>query len=200
VATWGNLVNRSVSFAAKNLGRIPEPGALTDGDQAVLAASKASFATIGASIERSQQKAAIVEAMRVIGDANKYLSDEAPWKLRESDPDRMATILHVALQLVDDAKTLLTPFLPSSSEQVHRMLGGEGAWAAMPELREVDEVDGPAYAILTGDYETGARWESRPIRTGVALEPPTPLFRKLEPSIVEEELARLESEAAEPAQ
>src|SRR5436190_5490059 len=192
VATWGNLVNRSVSFAAKNIGHIPDAGDLTDADNTILAASRAAFATIGNSIEHSQQKAAIIEAMRVVGEANKYLSDQAPWKIRESDPARMNTVLHVALQLVDDAKTLLTPFLPSSSDQVHRMLGGTSAWAAMPETREVDDEGGPAYSILTGDYETGARWESTPISPGTPLSAPTPLFRKLEPTIVDDELARLE--------
>ena len=62
--------------------------------------------------------------MRTVAEANKYMSDQAPWKLREADPERMRTILHVVLQLVDDAKTLLTPFLPRSSEKVHAMLGG----------------------------------------------------------------------------
>ena len=64
--------------------------------------------------------------MRTLAEANKYLSDEAPWKLRESDPERMKSICHVALQLVDDGKTLLTPFLPKSSQKVFEMLGGAG--------------------------------------------------------------------------
>jgi methionyl-tRNA synthetase len=76
------------------------------------------------------------------------------------------------------------------------MLGGADDWARMPVLEEVDEEDGPSYGVLTGDYDTGARWESRPIAAGTPLAAPTPLFRKLEPSIVDEELARLEAEAA----
>ncbi|MGH3321157.1 MAG: methionine--tRNA ligase [Streptosporangiaceae bacterium] len=197
VATWGNLVNRSISFAARNIGEIPPPGELLDADRALLERSRGAFATVGGSLERSRFKAAITDAMRVVADANKYLSDQAPWKLRESDPDRMGTILHVALQAVDDAKTLLTPFLPSSSAKVHRMLGGGGTWAAMPELREVDEEGGATYPVLMGDYDTGARWESRPIRPGTPLARPAPLFTKLDPSIVDEELARLESSARE---
>ncbi len=190
VSTWGNLVNRSVSFVAKNLGAIPEAGQLLDADSAILQASRDAFAAVGALLEKSQQKAAISEVMRVASEANKYLSDHAPWKLRTSDPERMATVCHVALQLVDDVKTLLTPFLPSSSDAVHKMLGG-GDWAAMPELRQVDEEGGPSYSVLTGDYDTGARWESTPIRPGTPLTAPVPLFRKLDPSIVEEELMRL---------
>ena len=190
VATWGNLVNRSVSFVAKNIGSIPAAGELTDADHRLLQAGRDAFPTVGALLERSQQKAAIGASMRLVGEANKYLSDQAPWKLRESDPDRMRTVCHVALQLVDDAKTLLTPFLPMSSDAVHRMLGG-GRWAAMPELREVEEEGGPSYPVLTGDYETGASWSSTPIRPGTPMSTPTPLFRKLELSTVKEELARL---------
>jgi methionyl-tRNA synthetase len=194
VAGWGNLVNRTISMTAKNLGAIPAPGALTDADQELLAASKASFGTVGDLLARSRQKAAIGEAMNVVGSANKYLSDMEPWKLKNSDPERMASVLHVALQVVDDAKTLLTPFLPSSSSKVHAMLRGSDRWAAMPDLVEVDEetaVGSPSYSVLTGDYDTGARWESVPIDVGRPLAPPTPVFTKLDPAIVDEELARL---------
>jgi methionyl-tRNA synthetase len=201
VAGWGNLVNRTISMTAKNLGSIPAAGPLTDADHALLASSKAAFTTIGELLSRSRQKAAISEAMGVVASANKYLSDMEPWKLKNSDPDRMASVLHVALQVVDDAKTLLTPFLPSSSSTVHAMLRGEGRWAAMPDLVEVDEptaVGSPSYSVLTGDYDTGARWESTPIDVGRHLEPPTPIFTKLDPSVVQEELDRLASR--EPAE
>ncbi|HEY7048112.1 MAG TPA: methionine--tRNA ligase [Jatrophihabitantaceae bacterium] len=198
VASWGNLVNRTVSMTAKNLGAIPAPGALTDADQTLLASARAAFDSVGQLLARSRQKAAITDAMRVVGEANKYLSDMAPWKLRTEDPDRMASVLHVALQVVDDCKTLLTPFLPSSSSKVHALLGGEGAWAAMPDLVEVDEPTAPgspSYHVLTGDYDTGARWQSTPIAVGRPVAPPTPVFTKLDPSVVDEELARLSAEA-----
>ena len=106
---------------------------------------------------------------------------------------RRETVLHIALQLVDDAKTLLTPFLPESSEQVHRMLGGTATWSGQPELREVEDLDGgPAYPVLMGDYDTEAVWESRPLRVGHPVAKPVPLFAKLDPAVVDEELARLE--------
>ena len=195
VAGWGNLVNRTISMTAKNLGSIPGPGALTDADHAMLDTSKTAFGSVGDLLARSRQKAALTETMGVVGAANKYLSDMEPWKLRGTDPDRMATVLHVALQVVDDAKTLLTPFLPSSSSTVHAQLGGQGEWAAMPELIEVDEATAPgspSYSVLSGHYDTGARWESAPIEVGRAIAPPTPVFTKLDPSVVDEELARLE--------
>ena len=191
VANWGNLVNRSVSFAARNIGSIPEPGQLTDADHAILQHSKEAFATVGESLARSRFKAGINETLRTLAEANKYLSDHAPWKLRESDPDRMRTICHVALQLVDDGKTLLTPFLPQSSSLVAQMLGRQGEWAAMPRIDEVDEDGGRSYPVITGDYAGGPVWQSAPIVPGTPLAPPTPLFAKLDPAVADEELARL---------
>jgi methionyl-tRNA synthetase len=192
LANWGNLVNRSVSFAARNIGAIPEPGALTDADTQLVQRSRVAFKNVGDHLSRSRFKAAINETMRTLAEANKYLSDQAPWKLRESDPERMRTILHVALQLVDDGKTLLTPFLPRSSQKVHEMLGGSGVWSPMPRIEEVSEDGGAPYPVITGDYPGAARWQSEPIRPGTPLQPPTPLFAKLDPGLAEEELARLE--------
>ena len=196
VATWGNLVNRAVSFAARNIGSIPEAGPLTNIDAEVLAHSRQAFGPVGDHLAASRFKFAITEAMKTVAEANKYFSEQAPWKLRESDPDRMRTVLHVALQLVDDAKTLLTPFLPRSSQQVHQMLrehgpGGTGTWSDMPHVEEVDEEGGPSYPVITGHYDGAARWASQPLRAGTPLATPVPLFTKLDPSVVDSELARL---------
>jgi methionyl-tRNA synthetase len=191
VATWGNLVNRAVSFAARNIGSIPEAGALTTIDREVLARSRQAFSPVGEYLAASRFKFAITEAMKTVAEANKYFSEQAPWKLRESDPDRMRTVLHVALQLVDDAKTLLTPFLPRSSQQVHEMLGGAGTWSDMPHVEEVDEEGGPPYPVITGHYDGAARWAQQPLRAGTPLAVPKPLFTKLDTSVVDSELARL---------
>jgi methionyl-tRNA synthetase len=192
VAQWGNLVNRSVSMAAKNFGRVPHAGDLTDADRTLLVRSEKAFEAVGAELGRSRFKNAVTEAFDVVRDANKYLADQEPWKLKD-DPARQESILHVALQVVDDAKTLLTPFLPSSSQKVYAMLGGEGVWSDMPEIRQVDEDGGDPYPIITGDYDGAAVWEHRKIASGKPLGPPTPLFAKLDPSVVAEELARLEA-------
>ncbi|GAA1841349.1 methionine--tRNA ligase [Pseudonocardia ailaonensis] len=184
---WGNLVNRSVSMAHKNVGAIPKPVAPHADDAALLAISRASFDTVGDLLRRNRFKQAISEAMRVVGAANKYISDQEPWK-RKDDPDRRDTILHTALQVVSDANTLLTPFLPHASQQVHEALGGEGVWSAQPELKSVEDLgDGPDYTVLTGDYtEQQAVWESRPIDVGKPLRKPSPLFAKLDPSLGED--------------
>jgi methionyl-tRNA synthetase len=191
VANWGNLVNRSISFAARNIGSIPPPGQLTDADRVLLDQSRQAFNAVGESLSRSRFKAAITEVNRTLGEANKYLSDQAPWKLRESDPERMNTILHVALQLVDDGKTLMTPFLPRSSQCVFELLGGEGRWSDMPRIDEVDEAGGHRYPVITGDYSGAATWESTPIKPGTPVTTPTPLFAKIDPGVVVDELNRL---------
>jgi methionyl-tRNA synthetase len=192
---WGNLVNRSVSMAHKNFGEIPTPGVRTELDLALLTASEEGFAVVGDLLGRSRFKQAMAEAMRVVGLANKYISDTEPWKLG-ADTVRQATVLHTALQVVDDAKTLLTPFLPHSSQKVFEALGGEGVWAAQPEIRQVtdfdDDVEGvgaPAvrdYPVLTGDYRHQlAVWARRDIVPGTRLSKPTPLFPKLPPELGE---------------
>ncbi|MFD0556868.1 methionyl-tRNA synthetase [Stackebrandtia endophytica] len=196
VAGWGNLVNRSVAMAAKNFGAIPAAGSLVDIDTELLNTTKAAFETVGELLGANRIKAAVGEAMKTVALVNKYLADTAPWKLKE-DRDRMATVLHVALQAVDDCKTMLAPFLPFSAQKIHELLGGEGVFAAMPRIEEVTELDGvgplagDTYPILTGDYSDAPRWESRPIKVGHPLEKPTPIFTKLDPSIIDEELERL---------
>ena len=160
-ATWST---GRVSMAAKNVGAVPTPGELTDADRALLATTSGAFAPIGDMLSRNRQKAAINEAMRVVGEANKYLSDQAPWKLKE-DPARRDTVLHTALQAIKDCNALLTPFLPHSSQQVHELLGGTGVWSVAPEVHEVTDLDdGSPYPIITGPYDQGqAVWASTPL-------------------------------------
>ena len=180
---WGNLVNRSISMAHKNNGSIPAAGELNDADRELLAASVAAFDVVGELWGRCRFKQATGEAMRVVGLANKYISDMEPWKLKD-DTARRDTVLHVALQVVQDCNTLLTPLLPHSAQKVFEALGGEGIWAAQPELRTVSETGGPDYLVLQGDYvNQQASWESRPLLVGRPLVKPTPLFTKLDDTL-----------------
>ncbi|WP_208026008.1 methionine--tRNA ligase [Amycolatopsis acidicola] len=184
---WGNLVNRSISMAHKNNGAIPAPTKPAAADEELKALSRKAFETAGGHLQRSRFKLAAAEAMRVVTAANRYLSDQEPWKLKE-DPERRDAVLHTALQVVSDANTLLTPFLPHSAQKVHEALGGTGVWAAQPELQEVEDLDiaGRTNPILTGDYaREQARWESTPIEVGRPLAKPSPLFAKLDPKLGE---------------
>jgi methionyl-tRNA synthetase len=180
---WGNLVQRSISMAHRNNGAIPTPGTLLDIDHELLRISRETFDTVGALLGRSRFKLAITEAMRLVGAANKYISDTEPWKLSD-DPARRDTVLHTALQVVSDANTLLTPFLPHAAQRVYQILGGTGVWAAEPEIREVSEEGGPDYPVIMGDYAAEeARWESRPITPRTPLQRPSPLFPKLDEAL-----------------
>ncbi len=185
---WGNLVNRSVSMAFKNNGAIPAAHELTEDDEELLAASKQAFATVGALLEQCKFRAGITEAMRVAALANQYISQQEPWKLKD-DPQRRDTVLNTALQVVSDANTLLTPFLPHSAQKVFEMLGGTGVWAAQPQIREVSEGagdDAMSYPVLMGDYASEqAQWVSRPIVAGTPLTKPVPLFHKLDEKLAE---------------
>ncbi len=186
---WGNLVNRSLSMAHKNNGAVPGAPDERDVDRELLATAAAGFETVGGLLGRNRVRQAIGEAMRVVGAANRYLSETEPWKL-SGDPDRRDTVLHTTLQVVSDANTMLTPFLPHAAQQVHEALGGDGIWAAQPEIRSVHEdgPDGPDpdYPVLMGEYAAQqASWASRPIEVGKPLVKPRPLFAKLD-----EELGR----------
>ena len=98
---------------------------------------------------------------------------------------------------MDHLKTMLAPFLPFSSQQVHELLGHEGTLAGPPEEREVTEDDGSAHTVLTGDYASWVgHWGPGELPAGRVLPQPKPLFRKLDPEqVVEDELRRMEDEA-----
>jgi methionyl-tRNA synthetase len=194
VAGWGNLVNRTANMIAKSFGEIPEAGELTAEDTALLATVEAGFGTVGGLIARHRQKQAVGEAMRVVAEVNKYVSDMAPWKLKGDDErERLGTVLHVTAQAVADCNLILSPFLPHSANAVDAVLGGAGDVAPMPVIEEVEDLDGgPSYPIITGEYSGTPRWERRPISPGTPVAKPAPVFTKLDPSVVEEELERLE--------
>jgi len=199
-ASWGNLVNRVANLINKNFGEIPafDEASATDEDRALLAETKAAFETVGGLIENHRQKNALSEAMRVVGDINKYISATEPWKIKDN-PVRLGTVLHVAAQAVSDANHLLAPFLPHSAQKVWEALGGTGVFSPLPHLEEVEDLDKPGftYPIITGDYKLGETvhpWASEPIVAGTSVPKPHPIFAKIPPEAVEEELARFDTE------
>jgi len=198
VAGWGNLVNRTATMIAKSFGEIPADGHLEPVDEEVLTAVRAGFESVGSLLGRHRLRAAIAEAMRVVGEVNKYLTVTEPYKMKdESQRERLATVLHVAAQCVSDCNTLLSPFLPHAANKVHLVLGGVGEFVPMPRIERVDELDPDngagltSYPVITGDYSATPAWASRPVTVGAKVDKPTPVFTKLDPSIIEEELARL---------
>ena len=192
VATWGNLVNRTLTNAHRNFGEVPQPGALQPVDQALIDAVDAGFTSVGALLDGARFKAAISEVMKLAGQVNQYLSEQEPWKVIKVDRERAGTVLYTALRCVDSLKTLITPFLPFTSQKLHELLGYDGYIAGPLLFREYSEADGSSHRVLTGDYETWVgEWAPSALPPGQKLQQPVPLFKKLDESVVAEELARL---------
>jgi methionyl-tRNA synthetase len=123
VAILGNFVNRVLVLTAKYFNNTtPACGALTDGDRETFR----EFADIKNRVERLLDtyhfRDAQKEAMNLARIGNKYLADNEPWKRAETDMARVATILHVALQITANLSIVFEPFLPFSMEKLNRML------------------------------------------------------------------------------
>ena len=87
---------------------------------------------------------------------------------------------------------MLAPFLPHSAQRVHEAFGRTGVFAPMPRIEEVEDLDGgPGYPVITGDYSAVRPWRRREVVVGTPVSKPTPVFTKLDPSLVEDELARV---------
>ncbi len=198
VSGWGNLVNRVATLLHKDFGAIPsiDPHDLTDQDRALLQETESGFDRVGADLDEQRQHAALTEIMRMVGDVNKYISDTEPWKI--TDQARLATVLHTAAQAVCDLDLMLAPFIPDGSQKVWEQMGGTGTIAPMPKLVDVTDLDNPDfhYPIITGDYELGktvAAWKRHDIVDGTPIPAAHPLFPKIPPRAVQEELARFKS-------
>ena len=192
VATWGNLVNRTVGFAYKRFeGRVPEPGAYDEIDLALLAESEAAFGIVGAELDAVRLKIALSKAMALAHSANRYLNEKAPWTQIKTDRQAAATTIYVALQVIDRLKVLLNPFLPFTTQQLHHYLGYEGDIFGNLYIDEVTDARGTHPVLRYDGGQLDARWEPITLPPGQALNKPAALYTKLDASIVEEERERL---------
>ena len=195
VAGWGNLVQRTATMVAKSFGEIPRPDATEPVDDELLAAVEAGFDAVGGLLERQRQKAALAEVMRLVGEANAYVSRTEPFKLKgEHQRERLATVLHTLVQVVSDLNTMISPFLPHSANRVHAVIGGQGELMPMPRLEVVRDLDDDSrsYPVITGDYSATPRWERRPVEVGAVVAKPTGVFTKFDADqVVADEQARL---------
>jgi methionyl-tRNA synthetase len=180
---------------AKSFGEIPPRYAAELVDDELLATVRGGFATVGGLLERHRQKAALAEVMRIVGEANAYVSRTEPFKLKGDDErERLATILNTLAQAVSDINTMISPFLPHAANRVHAVLGGHGELMPMPRLEVVTDLDDPSrsYPVITGDYSATPRWESRPVEPGTPVARPTGVFTKLDPEqVIADEHRRL---------
>jgi methionyl-tRNA synthetase len=167
VATWGNLVNRVLTFTYRNFeGRVPESGKPDESSQQISKDAENTLASVDACLKKCSFRDAIKNAMALAQATNRYLDDKAPWKAIREDRPAAAGSLYVALSIIAQLKTLFYPFLPFSSQKVHEYLG------------------------FTGKLEdSGWKWQDLP--AGQRLIESQPLFKKLDDSIIEEETGRI---------
>ncbi len=155
----GNLCQRVLSMVGKNCdATVPEPGDFTEADAALLNAAGALLDSSRAAFDGQQFHSALTSIWEVIGDANRYVDAQEPWKLRKEDPARMATVLYVLADTIRQIGILVQPFMPESGAKILDQL------AVPDDARAFDALD----SRLTG---------------GAALPKPKPVF----PRYVDEE-------------
>lgn len=194
VATWGNLVNRVLSFAYKHWdGRVPDPGELRSGDIELLHRIEAGFSSVGNYLETVRLRSALGEVMRLAAEVNKYLDDTAPWFEIKNNKADAARSIYTALQAIDSLKLMFAPFLPFSSERLHTYLGytrplfGEQFTVLLEDSLGVHE------ALRYRSGEAVGSWSPGLLPAGHKILKPEPLFKKLDDEIVAEERTRLVS-------
>jgi methionyl-tRNA synthetase len=185
VATWGNLVHRTLVNAQRNFGAVPEPGPLAPADETLIKEVEAALDLVAQHLQEARFQNALKHAMAMASKVNVYLGGEQPWHVIKTDRDRAGTVLYVALRCVDNLKTMLAPFLPFSSQRLHAMLGYDDVLAPQPEMREFAE-DASSHTVITGDYDVRDRWRPSTLEPGRPLPGPEPLFKRLE-DVIEED-------------
>lgn len=126
VAIFGNFINRVAVLTQKYYdGIVPKPGAFTDLDEETLEQLQKFPLIISRSIERYRFREALSELMNLARLGNKYLADEEPWKQVKTDPERVKTIMYVALQIATGLSVLSEPFLPFTAAKLAGILGQE---------------------------------------------------------------------------
>jgi hypothetical protein len=188
VATWGNLANRVLSFAYKHWeGVVPDPGELREGDLALLETIREGYKTVAAHLEAVKLRAAILEAMRLASEVNKYMDTTAPWFEIKEDKAQAAKSIYTAMQAIDWLKIILAPFLPHTCEKLHQYLGYDRPIFGELVTQEVED-DLSTHTVML--YEPGESlsageddlWQPGELTPGKAFNPPAPLFQKLDES------------------
>ncbi len=129
VAVYGNFVNRALVLTQKYYeGVVPAAGTLTEADKQALDDMVAAEKEMDRLLDTFHFRDAQKEAMNIARIGNKYLADMEPWKLVKTDPERVKTIMYVALQITANLSIAMQPFLPFSTEHLRQMLRVTDAW------------------------------------------------------------------------
>jgi len=123
VAIFGNFINRVMVLMKKYYESVvPDPNEYSAVDTETLETLAAAPLKIGSLIEQYKFRAACQEMIQLARLGNKYLADEEPWKLIKTNPERVATIMHTAMQVAAGLAVLSEPFLPHTAEKLRDML------------------------------------------------------------------------------
>ena len=170
LAKWGNLVQRTLSQIWKNFDqRIPEPGELTDADKALIAQSEAAFDSIGAALSAVHLRDALNGAIELATATNQYLDREAPWKTIKQDKARAGTQLYVAARVIDSLSLLLSPFIPTTCEAVHRQLGYQEPLYGEQYIEQVGADDDRHDVLRYNAAPARGEWKPSTLQPGQAL-------------------------------
>ena len=169
VAIFGNFVNRAIVLTHKYFnGIVPECGELTDYDRQTLADFAETKLLLEKNLDNFRFRDALHEAMNLARIGNKYLADTEPWKLAKTDMERVKTVMNIALQICANLAIAFEPFTPFSAEKLRNMLG-------------------------VSNLSWGSLGKADIIAAGAQLAPAQLLFEKIEDSVVEAQVAKLEA-------
>ncbi len=193
VATWGNLANRVLSFCYKHWeGVVPNVDVTTlrPADLELLATIEAGFTSVGAELDAVRLRSALGETMKLATAVNQYLDVNAPWSAVKTDKDGAAKTIYTALKAIDSLKVMFAPFIPFTSERLHGFFGYETPLFGEQYTEEVNDAIG-SHKVLRYKPVEGLQWKPSDLKPGSKLNQPGPLFKKLEPTVIDEERGRL---------
>jgi methionyl-tRNA synthetase len=123
VAILGNFINRALVLTNNFYeGKVPVRGKTDNNDENVLKEMTQIRLNVETSLESYRFREALREAMNLARLGNKYLADAEPWKVVKTDPERVKTIMNIALQITSNLTIILEPFLPFSMEKLRGWL------------------------------------------------------------------------------
>ena len=158
----------------------PSQGELGERDKEILSRVEKSFTVVAELIEAVSLRDALKEAMSVVRDVNKYLDDKAPWTQFKEDKQAAGTTIFVAFCVIDSLKTILSPFLPESSEKLQAVFQREEKLFGKLEIEsaedEEDVFDVLTYQPLFTEQFGVDRWRPSDLQPGSKFVRPEPLF------------------------
>ncbi len=181
VSTWGNLVNRVLTFSYKHFGSVPTPDSiLPPEDQQLLQELWKGFETTGSLIKQTKFKAGLSSFMVMAKNVNRFLNEKKPWESIKTNRSDAATTMFTALNAVDILASIASPFLPFSSDKILSYLGYDNGIKGEIIEDQID-IEGNIIDVLKGNYNLSKGfWTPSRLTPGQKLREPKILFQILD--------------------